>query len=205
MFRNYSVFLAWLFLPFAPQSAAGQALVCQLGNMQSPFNPAQNQPASPYAVNELGTIYQLLCPNGCGQVSLFLNPTTPNAMAMAVGPGTSMITYEPNFMGQLFNAIGPEASFGVLAHEFGHHVDFHSTPPWMNNAWSRELKADAWAGCALARRGFNPAQISTALRAIAGYPSPSHPSWNLRVPAVQQGFLACGGQLGWLPWAVPGA
>jgi Zn-dependent protease with chaperone function len=104
------------------------------------------------------------------------------------------------FMNNIFSALGPEASFGIIAHEFGHHIDLNSTPPWMNNSWSRELRADAWAGCALARRGFGPAQLSLSLQAISQYPSPSHPAWNMRVPAIQQGFVACGGNPSVLPW-----
>ena len=151
---------------------------------------------SPRAVMQ---IYNLLCsssPYGCGTYFLFSNPTVPNAMAMAVGPGQTKITYSADFMNSIAGEYGGGATFGILAHEFGHHLDIHLTPSWMNTSWSRELKADAWAGCALARAGVDTTAIENALTAIAAYPSPSHPDWPLRRQAVRTGFANCGGQ--WL-------
>ena len=190
-------------LPFilvAATTLSAQQVICQLGGGPSSYNPYWNAPPTPYASSELGTIYRLLCPNGCGRADLVQNATVSNAMATVVSPGVTLISYNPYFMNNVFTMTGAEASFGILAHEFGHHIDLNTTPSWMNNSWSAELKADAWCGCALARRGFNPAQISVALQAIAAFPSPSHPAWNLRIPAVQQGFLSCGGRLQQLPW-----
>jgi hypothetical protein len=31
------------------------------------------------------------------------------------------------------------------------------------------------------------------LAALAEYPSPSHPSWNLRLPTIRTGYTQCGG------------
>lgn len=184
----------------APRTSLAQMVVCQLGPGANSYNPNWNVAPTQFAAAELTTIYRLLCPKNCGRVDLFQNATTPNALTMTVGSGISVISYNPVFMNQIYYAIGPEASFGIMAHEFGHHVDFHTTPAWMNSSWGAELKADAWSGCALARKGMSSAQISVALGAIAAYPSPSHPAWNLRIPAVQQGFLACGGKIRQLPW-----
>ncbi len=198
---NFKYILAITFLLISSTSSAGGppgGMRCQLG-VSPPgqqYSPAYDQPPTQYALNELNTIYGALCPppNGCGTYFLTLNNTAPNALAMAVGPGQTKIAYNPNFMGQVFAQFGPGASFGILAHEFGHHIDFHTTPPWMNNAWSRELKADSWAGCALAKVGLGPNQIQNALYAIAAYPSPTHPGWPQRIQAVQTGFTSCGGQ-----------
>lgn len=176
---------------------ANAQLMCSLGGppIQN-YNPHFDQLPSQRAGSELGAIYQVLCPGGCGNYVLVSNPSAPNALAAAIGPGQSKIAYNPGFMNQIANTFGPGATFGILAHEFGHHIDFHTTPPWMNNSWSRELKADAWAGCALARVGGNTGQIENALRAIAAYPSASHPGWQYRHNAVRTGFINCGGQ--WL-------
>ena len=172
-------------------------LMCSLGAgpAQQPYNPLYDQAPSPRADQELRRVYSVLCPPpyGCGYYLLVSNPTTQNAMAMTIGPGQSKIAYQPDFMDRIAQQHGGGATFGILAHEFGHHIDFHTTPPWMNNSWSRELKADAWAGCALARTGIGTGQIENALRAIAASPSPSHPPWPQRNQAVRTGFVSCGG------------
>lgn len=171
-------------------------LVCSLGGTTSQYNYQFDQSPAHRALNELTHIYRTLCQNGCGNVVLFKNPTAPNALAIATGPNQSKIVYNPNFMDHVALNYGGGATFGILAHEFGHHIDFHTTPNWMNNSWSRELKADAWAGCALAMTGLSTFQIENALRAIAAYPSPSHPNWPYRVNALRTGFTNCGGNWG---------
>jgi hypothetical protein len=180
-------------LLFATSASAG--LMCSLGASPSQqYNPYYDQQPSSRASSELNTIYRALCKNGCGNYVLASNSSAPNALAAATGPGQSKIAYNPDFLNQVANQFGGGATFGILAHEFGHHIDFHTTAPWMNNSWSRELKADAWAGCALARVGGNTQQIENALRAIAAYPAPSHPGWQQRHQAVRTGFINCGGK-----------
>ena len=176
-------------------SAYGQVM-CSLGPGQSMYTPYRDQPPTSRAAIELARIYSLLCPRGCGGYILVSNDTVSNAMAQVIGSGQTKIAYASRFMNQIAQQYGLGATFGILAHEFGHHIDFHTTPPWMNNSWSRELKADAWAGCALARAAVGTEQIQNALRAIAAYPSPSHPGWPQRNQAVRLGFVNCGGQ--WL-------
>ena len=186
-------------LSLVTASTAQAQLVCSLGGGfgQSPYNPYLNQADSPYsrAAQELDQIYRALCsPSGCGSYLVVNNPTVPNAMAAAMGLGQTMIGYQPAFMDRIAREYGDGATFGILAHEFGHHIDFHTTPPWMNSSWSRELKADAWAGCALARTGISTASLENALRAIAQFPSASHPGWPQRLQAVRHGFVSCGGR-----------
>ena len=192
----YSILGTILF--FSTINSGSAQMVCSLGAapMHGVYNQYSDQNPSPLAYQEIQTIYRALCPFGCGQFRLVQNHTVPNAMAMAVGPGQTKISYNPNFMNRVAYQYGNGASFGILAHEFGHHIDFHTTPPWMNNSWGRELKADAWAGCALAKVGARTEQIKRSLVAIAQYPSQSHPSWPLRHQAIQTGFTQCGGQ--WL-------
>jgi len=170
-------------------------LMCSLGvSPGQQYNPRNDQQPSQRASSELNNIYRALCPNGCGAYLLASNNTAPNALATTTGRGQSKIVYNPSFLSQIVQQYGGGATFGILAHEFGHHIDFHTTAPWMNNSWSRELKADAWAGCALARVGGSTGQIENALQAIAAYPSQSHPGWQQRHQAVRTGFINCGGQ-----------
>ena len=169
-------------------------LMCSLGaSPGQQYSQNYDQPPSQRASSEMNAIYRALCPNGCGSYVLAQNQTAPNALATATGPGQSKIVYNPNFMDQISQQFGGGATFGILAHEFGHHIDFHTTASWMNNSWSRELKADAWAGCALARMNGSTSQIEGALQAIAAHPSPSHPGWQQRHNAVRTGFVNCGG------------
>lgn len=195
-----SVLLMVVVLNTAWVGAARAQIVCTLGvGPVQQYNPGWDMAPSSRAASELMQIYNLLCsssPYGCGTYFLFSNPTVPNAMAMAVGPGQTKITYSADFMNSIAGEYGGGATFGILAHEFGHHLDIHLTPSWMNTSWSRELKADAWAGCALARAGVDTMAIENAITAIAAYPSPSHPHWPLRNQAVRTGFTSCGGQ--WL-------
>jgi hypothetical protein len=179
---------------FAHSAANAQMMVCTLGE-QGPYTPMANMPPAPRPSMELMRISQVLCPMGCGRVMLFENQTVSNAMTSTMPGQGSVISYNPGFMGQIFSQFGAGATFGVLAHEFGHHIDLQQPAAWMDHAWGRELRADAWAGCALARSGFDAAQASAALQAIAAYPSPTHPAWNLRVPALRQGYMNCGGTL----------
>jgi hypothetical protein len=187
--------MAWSFLFLGYAGVANAQLMCSLGHAPSQqYNPTYDTQPSLRAASELKTIYQALCPSGCGQYFLVSNRTTPNASASAVRPGVSKLAYNPGFLNQVAGQYGGGATFGILSHEFGHHIDFHTTPPWMNNSWSRELKADAWAGCALARVGGNTQEIENSLRAIAAYPSSTHPGWQQRHHAVRVGFTNCGGR-----------
>ncbi len=182
-------------------------VMCSLGTASVPPNHNLDEPPSPRADRELRRIYGALCaPRGCGTYVLVSNPTVPNAMATVVGVGRTKISYRPVFMDQTAFQYGPGATFGILAHEFGHHIDLQTTPPWMNTSWSRELKADAWAGCALARTGVSTSNLENALVAIAAFPSPSHPPWQVRSQSVRTGFVNCGGLWpnsgpGWPPGA----
>lgn len=53
---------------------------------------------------------------------------------------------------------------------------------------SPELRADGRAGCALA--GIDPGArgLAEALKALSLYPSPAHPGWPLRLPALRLGY-----------------
>jgi hypothetical protein len=171
---------------------ASAQIVCTLGGGSS-YVPLYDQPPTIYAAGEFNRILSLLCGDDCGLVTEVQNVTVANAMTMTISPGVSKIAYNPGFMGQVFNQFGAGASFGVIAHEIGHHLDLQSASSWMDSSWSRELRADAWAGCALAKASIPSAQLKSALQAIAAYPSPSHPAWDRRLPAIERGFKRCGG------------
>lgn len=169
---------------------------CQLGPAvhQTSDHPAFDAAPTLNAARQMESIYLTLCPppQGCGRVTLFSNPTTPNASAQAAR-GESVIRYNADFMNQVVQQFGLPAAVGILAHELGHHIDINLQAGWMSDSWGRELRADGWAGCFLGRAILPSSQMETALRAIAAYPSPSHPSWPYRVEALRAGYVACGG------------
>ena len=66
-------------------------------------------------------------------------------------------------------------------------------PHGSTRRWTPELRADAWAGCILARDNLTPADLQEALAALSEFPSPSHPNWNLRLPVIRSGYAHCGG------------
>ena len=174
--------------------ARADDVLCALGPASSGYVPLTDQPASPTATRETKRLFSLVCPKDCGQLGVFRNASAPNALAVSVGNHMTKIVYNAAFLEGAVKAYGPGASLGILAHEVGHHVDtIVPPPPWMNADWSPELRADAWAGCQLARTGNKPAEIKAALQAIAMSPSPSHPAWSVRAEALQRGFAGCGG------------
>lgn len=172
-------------------AASGQ-VVCTLGHGASPYSPAMDRPPTHTALAEGRRMHRLLC-NDCGSIMLVQNPTVTNAMLMSVRPGVSKLSYNPHFMNQVLAQYGNGATIGIIAHEIGHHVDFMQPAAWYDRSWGKELRADALAGCALARARIDPTQLKNALRAIAAFPSPSHPGWPMRERAVMQGYQQCGG------------
>ena len=139
----------------------------------------------------------MLC-NGSCNATLVRNQSAGNALTLVLPNGAAKVAYNPQFMQSVQESFGEEAIFGILAHETGHVIDGRTQVSWMLDSWGRELRADAWAGCALARAKMSTSEMRNSLQAISQYPSPSHPGWNLRIPALETGYRACGG-IGKLP------
>src|ERR1700722_10379020 len=56
-----------------------------------------------------------------------------------------------------------------------------------------DLRADAWAGCALAKSDLTANDLAEALTAVSKYPPSTQPGWAARVPALRLGYIHCGG------------
>ena len=174
-------------------AAPTDGLMCTLGPSEG-YVPVLDVPASGAATKDVRRLVAALCPKGCGQVSVFRNPTSPNALAVSVGGKVSKIAYRAAFVDGAVQAYGTGAALGIFAHEVGHHVDANAPQmDWMPPQWGSELRADAWAACALARAGGKPADVKAAIQAMATYPSESHPAWTERAAALQKGYRSCGG------------
>src|SRR6476469_628666 len=91
------------------------------------------------AKGDLTKITALLCPKGCGKVLLFANATTPNTATVTDGAGVSKISYSQSFTNSVRSNVGPSATFGIFAHELGHHLDATGNKPaWIKEAWDSE-------------------------------------------------------------------
>ena len=190
MLRRYGMIAICLVSSLLPATVAEAQLVCSLGG-DSYYNPNSDMKASPDALRIAHNVANVLCGGTCG-VALIRNPTAGNVLTFALPNGAAKVVYNPLFLKSV-ETIGDGAIFGIFAHETGHVVDGRLNVAWMPTSWGRELRADAWAGCALARAALSEDQKTAALRAILQYPSPTHPARDLRVPALDLGYRSCGG------------
>ena len=180
----------------APSPRAQAQVLCALGPATPPYDPMADMPASAAAQTELKKVKTLLCPKGCGKVLLFANATTPNTTTVTDGAGVSKIAYSPSFVGSLQTNYGPIATLGIFAHDLGHHLEATANrAAWMKPSWDGELRADAWAGCAMAKAELTPSRLQAVLLALSTYPSPAHPDWSARRPVITEGYTQCGGRM----------
>ena len=169
------------------------------GRITDGYDPSQDRLPSRRASLEVQAAYAALCPDAdCGRGILRQNPTVGmNALTFVSGIDQGQrtqvkIVYAPNFLNTLSKKFGAGASFGVLAHEVGHHLT--ATKGWRNkldSAWDEELRADYLAGCALARAGRPPDDLEHALLALASVATDTHPSSKHRNPVVRKGYDDC--------------
>jgi hypothetical protein len=177
-----------------PLPAQAQVL-CTLGPA-TPYDSLADMPPSAGAQGDLKKVKSLLCPKGCGKVMLFANATSPNAATVTDGAGSSKIAYSPSFVSAAQKAYGPIASLAIVAHGLGHHLEATGNrPAWMKATWDSELRADAWAGCAMAKAELTPSRLQAVLMTLSTYPSARHPEWSARRPVITEGYKQCGGKL----------
>jgi hypothetical protein len=126
-------------------------------------------------------------------IAIFRNQTAPNAMLVATPAGDAKIVYAPKFFTSIYNSAGDGAIIAVIAHELGHALSETAPVAWVKSGWPPELKADAWTGCAIAKSNLQARDLQETLATLAKYPSPAHPAWNTRLPALETGYRQCGG------------
>ena len=133
-----------------------------------------------------------LCRPNCPQIAVFRNETAPNAALIAAN-GDAKIVYAPQFFTAIYESSGDGAILAIIAHELGHALDETAPAAWIKRDWPVELRADAWAGCALAKATLSARGLREALTVLEKYPSPAHPGWSQRLPALRLGYTQCGG------------
>jgi hypothetical protein len=178
-------------LPFG----ASAEVVCALGSGAASYDANADQRPTGDALQLAGRMNAALspaCSPKCPQIAIFRNTTAPNAM-LAVTADQAKFVYAPQFFTAIYDKYGDGAIIAMIAHEYGHALDEVYPASWMKSGWTRELRADAWAGCALARSDLSANDLAEALTAVSKYPPAAGPSWAPRVPALRLGYVHCGG------------
>jgi hypothetical protein len=185
-----AAFAVWLTMP-----VAAIAQICALGPGASSYKTASDQRPSADAlelVRRTDEAAGKVCGSSCPPVVLFRNATAPNLILM-VDAGRARIVYSPQAFAAVYERHGDAGLAALIAHEIGHALDDAMGAAWIEKAWTPELRADAWAGCILAKDNLTAAEIPQAMAALKEYPSPAHPGWGVRLPAIRSGYTHCGG------------
>ena len=180
-------------LLLVPVMAVAEVL-CAFGPNVGSYNASSDESPSGDALIELRQLnaaLQPVCSPRCPQIALMRNKTAANAMLLATNDQAKVV-YAPQFFQGLYDNYGDGAVIAVLAHEFGHALD-ELNPGKFGRGGTPELRADAWAGCALARTQLTPAGLGSALSGSVRYPTPGNGDRNLRIVAFRLGFMQCGG------------
>jgi hypothetical protein len=189
--RNTFSVLCALLLPFGARAE----VVCALGSGASSYDAGADQRPTGDAMQLAGRMNAALSPTcapKCPQIAIFRNATAPNAM-LVVTADQAKFVYAPQFFTAVYDRYGDGAIIAIIAHEYGHALDEVYPASWMKSGWTPELRADAWAGCALAKSDLSPNDLAEALTAVSKYPPSTLSSWSLRVPALRLGYVHCGG------------
>lgn len=172
-------------------------VVCALGPVASSYDANKDERPSPDAMQLAGKVNAALsstCSPKCPEIAVLRNTTASNAM-LIVTSDQAKIVYAPQFFAALHDKYGDGAIIAIVAHLYGHALDETYPAVWMKRGWSAELRADAWAGCALAKSDLSSNGLAEALTAMQKYPPSTggHASWNLRLAALRLGYIHCGG------------
>jgi hypothetical protein len=177
-----------------PLAAAAQ-VVCALGPGAVAYKASEDKHPTADAMQLVGGTYAAgrgMCGTNCPEVILFRNTTASNVMLVS-DAGRAKIVYNPTFITSVYERYGDAGVEAVMAHEIGHALDDTLGAAWIEKSWTPEVRADSWAGCILAKSNLSPADVAAALAALAAHPSPAHPAWSVRLPAIRAGYSRCGG------------
>jgi hypothetical protein len=189
---------AWCYLlcAFLLRFGASAEVICALGPGVASYDAKADQRPTADAMQLAGrmnTALSPICSPKCPQIAIYRNTTAPDAM-LAVTADQAKFVYAPRFFAAVYEKYGDGAIIAIIAHEYGHALAETLPAPWMNSGWTEEQRADAWAGCALAKSDLSSRDLAEALSAVSKYPPFAHqPSWALRLPALRLGYVHCMG------------
>jgi hypothetical protein len=101
-----------------------------------------------------------------------------------------LVVYSPAWMDSITQQSGPKdwASYSVLAHEIGHHVQGHTLTPGGSRP-PTELQADSYSGFVLAKMGAPLEDATGLMRSMGPNPgSDTHPGTDDRIRAITEGW-----------------
>lgn len=184
---------------FLLASGADGEILCSLGSKANSYDANRDERPSSDVMQlakRVNAAFAPVCSPKCPEIGVFRNPTAANVM-LTVTSDQAKIVYAPQFFGTVYDAYGDGAIIALVAHEYGHALNETYPAKWMKTGWSTEVRADAWAGCALARNDLSSNGLKEALTAMSKYPpslyTGAQPTWTLRLPAVRLGYVHCGG------------
>jgi hypothetical protein len=146
----------WLLAAALPAPLKAE-IVCALGPAFS-YKPAADQRPTSDPVqlaNRVNAAVTTICGYQCPTMALLRNATAPHAMLIN-DAGQAKLVYSPQFFGDAYGTFGDDGIVAVIAHEVRHALDATMGATWIRKSWTPELRADAWAGCLLARLGLQP-------------------------------------------------
>lgn len=179
-------------------SGADAEILCSLGRNRSSYDANQDERPSADVMQlakRVNAAFAPVCLPKCPEIGVFRNPSAANLM-LIVTSDAAKIVYAPQFLEAVYDAYGDGAIVALIAHEYGHALNETYPAKWMKSAWPAELRADSWAGCALARNDLSSNGLKEALTAMSKYPPYGGSDWTARLEAARLGYLHCGGDAG---------
>ncbi len=194
-----------LVLAFLLPLAAQAQVLCALGPGVSAYDVSKDEHLSRDTLELAHRVNAALaarCRPNCPEIAIFRNTTAANLMLLDAS-GQAKVVYSPKFFTTVYNAWGDGAIIALLAHVMGHAINANAPAAWMKSLPAEELRADAWAGCALGGNAVGGRDLGEALTALKKYPpqAPPQASWGQRLPALRLGYTQCGGDGGKFDWA----
>jgi hypothetical protein len=180
-----------------PLAAGAQApqVICVLGPNAASYKPSDDQRPTSDTMQlamRVNAAEKTICASNCPEIALLRNQTAANVELIA-DSGQAKLVYAPQFFAAVYSTFGDPGILAIIAHEAGHALDDTMGAAWISAKWPPEVRADAWAGCLLAKSSLNAADLHSALAALEKHPSPAHPGWISRLPAIRAGYAHCGG------------
>ena len=175
--------LCSLICAFVLPLGASAEVLCTLGSGASSYDAKADQRPTGDAMElakRMNAALSPICTPQCPQIAIFRNATAANVM-LVVNADQAKFVYAPQFFSAVYEKYGDGAIIAMIAHEYGHALNEVHPASWMKSDWSVELRADAWAGCALAKSDLSLNDLAEALMAVSKYPpAGSLKAWPLR-------------------------
>jgi len=185
LFGNLVLVLGLVAIPVNANAAA----LCALASPN--FNPTTDAAPPQFATSQMASINGVLCSQfSCPPYRLWQNIQAGNANVTLDQNGFT-IRYQPNFMNNVIQRFGMDATSGILAHELGHVIDIHNSPGPVPQA-EREARADRYAGCAFALSGAPQSRLAPMAQTLHALgESPGYPTVSQRTQLLINGYNSC--------------